>query len=129
MTYRLAKSEDFGDIAEYLVNVNYFNVPDVSSIGGIWIIARDSSGKIRGTIWFFGGQKNMFADYWSADIPSVAGKLCQILYSLARDEKIERIHGIVSQDNPVANKFLVSGIGVYSAGPYNRIYKEVASNG
>lgn len=125
MEYRIARSEDLPDIAEYIASKEHFLPCDPGQLGGTWLVAEDNTG-IRGTVWFFMQEPHMYVDYWAADTPRTAARLGVVLEAGIKKHipSVRYIHGLILTSN-TASVRLAIGLGMNAQDGYTLVYKEL----
>jgi len=126
MDYRLATPLDWPAIlAFWHERGSIFPPQDPSTLGGHWLIAVTEDGAVHGTLWYFAEPPHAFVDFWGANGGRTAARLGAIFEQrVMREQGIRYAHGLIFSENHSARR-LANGLGMVSAGPYDRVFKEV----
>lgn len=128
MIYRFGSHADWVHIAEYVNAKGYFVTLKPQDIGGVWLLAVDKGGKIKGTLWYFTQPPQAYIDYWTAESPIVAKKLGQFAETAFKIERVEYVRGMVAGHNTAAIRMAVGHFGMQAdTTPYYVVYKEIPS--
>lgn len=123
MIYRVAGTNDYAAIKEYVDKTDYFNPIDPGTLGGHWVIA-EHEGQVHGTIWFFASPPHAYIDYWTGK-GRTALRLGQLVEALLAKNGVRYIHGAIHVSNLDAARLAIHGNGMLGHLQYILLMKEL----